>query len=61
MVPTVSKPKTMAEVIDRIERMRDELLDVQTLLEKIESTESLGKQDLPQRTKDEMTERPSHF
>jgi len=60
MVPTVSKPKTMAEVIDRIERMRDELLDVQTLLEKIESTESLGKQD-PPRTKDEMTERPSHF
>jgi predicted nucleic acid-binding Zn-ribbon protein len=54
------KPQTISEVIDRIERLRDELLDVQTSLEKLESTESLAKHDLQQRTKDKTTDRPSH-
>jgi hypothetical protein len=41
----VSKLKTIAEVIDRIERMRDELLDIQASLERMESTKTLGEKE----------------
>lgn len=47
-----SKPQTISEVIDCIERMRDELLDVQTLLEKMEVAKRFGEHPEPQRIKD---------
>ncbi len=43
----VSKPETVAEVIDRIERMRDELLQLQTFLEKNEVAKRFGEHDEP--------------
>ena len=42
-----SRPETIAEVIDRVERMRDELLHLQTFLEKMEVAKRFGKQDEP--------------
>jgi len=35
-------PKTIAEAIDEIERIREELLSVQRLLEKMEPVETLA-------------------
>ena len=41
----ISKPETLGEVIDQIERMRDELLAIQKVLEKMEVAEPLGEQE----------------
>jgi len=47
------KPETIAEVIDSIERMRNELLDLQTVLEKMEVVKRFGEQDAPRIKKTE--------
>jgi hypothetical protein len=39
MIHASSPPKTLAEVIDEIERIREELLNLQRSLEKIEAAE----------------------
>jgi hypothetical protein len=45
MDDTTSKPETIGEVIDHIERMRDELLAIQNVLEKMEVAQPFGEQD----------------
>jgi hypothetical protein len=42
MDDTTSKPETIGDVIDQIERMRDELLAIQKVLEKMEVAEPFG-------------------
>jgi hypothetical protein len=37
MAPTKERPKTVSELIDRIEQIREELLEIQQSLEKKES------------------------
>ena len=51
----MSKPETIGDVIDQIERMRDELLAIQTVLEKMEVAEPFGEQDAAriERTEDD--------
>jgi predicted nucleic acid-binding Zn-ribbon protein len=46
-----SKPETLGEVIDQIERMRDELLAIQTVLEKMEVAKRFAEQDAPDGSK----------
>ena len=45
MDDTISKPETIGDVIDQIERMREELLAIQNVLEKMEVAEPFGEQD----------------
>ena len=45
MDDTTSKPETLGDVIDQIERMRDELFAIQKVLEKMEVAEPFGEQD----------------
>jgi hypothetical protein len=45
MYDTTSKPETLGDVIDQIERMRDELFAIQKVLEKMEVAEPFGEQD----------------
>jgi hypothetical protein len=41
----LNKPKSLSQVIDRIEQMREELLILQTALERIESAKDSVKSD----------------
>ena len=40
MAPSTHPPKKLGELIDKIERMRDELLTIQTSLESMEAPKS---------------------